>query len=128
MEVNVLLEQLSDVALVALYGVLSALIVAVGRSIQNWINTRIVQGEDELLAQIAMHAVHAVEQMFDDATGEDKLTAATAFVVDALAQYGITASPKRIRVAIESTVANMKGLTWPDHFTDPAEPDEEEGG
>ena len=63
----------------------------------------------ETLRQIAGIAVSAVEMMYREAGGEEKLEHALSLAEELLEERGVTLPRERLRIFLEAALAEMKG-------------------
>jgi LL-H family phage holin len=74
----------------------------------SYVKARVASEHYKILSALAAQAVQAVEQTLKARPAQEKLQAAKAVVVGALAQKGITIDEELIAQAIESAVYNEK--------------------
>lgn len=96
---------LLDGALAFLSVILTAVAAKLGRYAREWMED---QRQGSVARSIATCAVQAVEQMYGDWKGEEKLGEAFAIAESFLAKRGISVSQEELTVLLESAVCEMK--------------------
>lgn len=101
---NVFKQFLNDYGASILYTIITALLGYIGLVVKGLL-TRFAN--DKSKKDIVATCVRAVEQIFKDLHGEEKLNKAIEYVVYILDQKGIKASAEEIYMLIESAVKDM---------------------
>lgn len=118
---NVFKQFLNDYGASILYTIITALLGYIGLVVKGLL-TRFAN--DKSKKDIVATCVRAVEQIFKDLHGEEKLNKAIEYVVYILDQKGIKASAEEIYMLIESAVKdmNIEDMLCTKTKTDPEQP------
>lgn len=95
---------ISEYGLVILYGLLTAVAGFIGSQIKKVYENHV---NDETKEKVVATCVKAVEQLYHDLNGEDKLAKAKENIVAMLTSKGIEISELEIDMLIESCVAEF---------------------
>lgn len=87
-----------------IYTVITAVLGYLGITVKNLIAKYL---EDKTKREVVRSCVRAVEQMYKDLHGEEKVTQVAQYVTDILATKGIEISDSEIRVLLEQFVQEM---------------------
>lgn len=99
-------EFLMEYGTTMLYTVITAIAGYIGIAIKNAYNNYVKDKQTERIVKIV---VKAVNQLYKDLNGEEKLVKAIDTISEMLGEKGIHASELEIRMLIESAVAEFKG-------------------
>lgn len=119
-------EFISEYGSTILYTLVTAIFGFLGMAAKRIIEKLI---NDKIKTKTANEVVLAVEQMFKDLHGEEKLEKAKMFLVDALQEKGINISELELRILIEAAVKGFNGgfnKNEPENNATPNEDDTEE--
>lgn len=119
-------EFISEYGTTILYTLLTAIFGFLGMAVKRIIEKLI---NDKIKDDTAEKVVLAVEQMFKDLHGDEKLEKAKMFLVDALQKKGITISELELRILIEAAIKGFNGgfnKNEPENNATPNEDDTEE--
>lgn len=108
-------EFVSTYGVTILYAVLTFLAGKIGLAIKN-VYTKHVN--DQTKREVAQTCVKAVEQLYKDLNGSERLDKCIESVVAMLGEKGITATELEIRMLIESAVHELKSAATCDIFAD----------
>lgn len=99
-------EMLTEIVF-SVVGVICAFVAArLGEALASFWKER---NRNECIERVAATCVSAVQMMYRDFGGEEKLSHAMKMASELLAEKGICLSEERIRVCLESALANFKG-------------------
>lgn len=102
-----LVQFINDYSTTILYAVVTALGGYIGILVKN-LYTKYVN--DKIKRTVAKTVVQAVEQIYKDLHGEDKLKKALEAGSEMLATYGINISELELRMLLEAALAEFNGV------------------
>ncbi len=100
-------ETVMEIVLTGLGIFLTALMTKIGSVVEKYWKAK---SSDESILAIARTCVGAVEMMYREWGGEEKLEQAMTFAEDLLREKGIDLPKERIRLFLESALAEWKGV------------------
>ncbi len=101
-----LMECVGDVILAVLGVVLTVVASRVGTVLGKFFREKL---QDECVRSVASTCVRAVEQMYKENSGSEKLEHALILGEKLLSQKGIKITARELRVVLEAAVSEMKG-------------------
>ena len=99
-------EMLGEIVFAAVSVVLTAVAAKLGNVMGRFWKEQMV---DETLQSVARTCVSAVEMMFREKKGEEKLSEAFKMATDMLSEKGMKVSEEKLRILLEAALAEYKG-------------------
>ena len=121
---NFFIDFINQYGMTILYAIICAIGSAVALGLKSLLKKYV---NDKTKKSIAKTVVAAIEQMYKDLGGEEKLNLAITSMTEMLAEKGITISEIEIRMLLEAAVGEAKNV-FKDHVNNGDEKLPEESG
>ena len=100
------LDLLTEMIFAAMGVVVTAVAAKLGEALASFLKEK---GQNECIRNVAETCVSAVQMMYRDLGGEEKLSRAMEMASSVLEEKGISLSEDRIRISLESALASFRG-------------------
>ena len=101
--INLVISNLNEVVITALIGIISYVITTIGSKIKKVL-------DDQRVAEFAKDTVKCINQAYATLTNEEKFEKAKNDIIEWLSNEGIKITEAKLKIIIESAVAQNKGV------------------
>jgi len=99
--IDLVVSNLSEILITALIGVVSYILTTIGNKVKKLL-------DDKRIASFAEDAVKCINQAYETLTNEEKYEKAKEDILEWLANEGLNITETKLKIIIESAVANNK--------------------